>query len=544
MSDEIERILAGLSKDDVSSDKTSFDRDAFDEEAYLRLNPDVALSVQSGEMLSGFDHFLRHGLKEGRPVPLEQANRLFRSPASLSVLQSHVANSCEALIASQGGVVFVTGWVEDTQSPLVNIRVSAPGWRIVFDMRSIMRLRRIDVEEALQKPVAHEYGFLGLVSTGAQIADFGECTMELFFADGTVVAEKLGCRVSTDEQLRDTALAMLAHADFLGSPAVERVGRLGAGLGFQFLNFNRLLTDRMVKGPYIERFGPRLRPKKGSIVVCLYGKAEFQFLQNALCCGLPGIDDYEFVYVSNSPEIGEALLREAKMGARIYGCDQTVVLLHGNAGFGAANNVAVRACESDRIVIMNPDVFPMDLDWAAQHSQLLDALPQERTRIFGIPLYYDDGSLMHAGMHFATDHHVASKGGEFLRRSMVRVEHYGKGAPPDHAALLLSRPVPAVTGAFISAERSWYEHLGGFTEDFVFGHYEDADLCLKSLVAGTPAWLHPIRMWHLEGKGSTRRPPHEGGSAVNRWLFSERWGSLVAQSIEGPNPVHPLLAAP
>ena len=36
----------------------------------------------------------------------------------------------------------------------------------------------------------------------------------------------------------------------------------------------------------------------------------------------------------------------------------------------------------------------------------------------------------------------------------------------------------------------------------MFGHYEDADLCLKSLHAGAPAWLHDQRMWHLEGKGA------------------------------------------
>ena len=67
------------------------------------------------------------------------------------------------------------------------------------------------------------------------------------------------------------------------------------------------------------------------------------------------------------------------------------------------------------------------------------------------------------------------------------------------------RPVPAVTGAFMSVDRGWFEKLGGFTEDYVFGHYEDADLCLKSIQAGAVPWIHDIRLWHLEGQGS--HPP-------------------------------------
>jgi hypothetical protein len=78
--------------------------------------------------------------------------------------------------------------------------------------------------------------------------------------------------------------------------------------------------------------------------------------------------------------------------------------------------------------------------------------------------------------------------------------------------------------------------LGGFTEDYVFGHYEDADLCLKSMVSGTMPWMHDLRLWHLEGKGSTRRPVHEGGSLVNRWLFSARWAGLIENALLGTHP--------
>ena len=105
----------------------------------------------------------------------------------------------------------------------------------------------------------------------------------------------------------------------------------------------------------------------------------------------------------------------------------------------------------------------------------------------------------------------------------------------------MSRPVPAITGAFMSADRDWYQTLGGFNEDYVFGHYEDADLCLKSFARGTPPWLHDLRLWHLEGKGSTRRSHHEGGSLVNRWLFTRQWAATISNRMCGPAPTHPAM---
>jgi GT2 family glycosyltransferase len=218
------------------------------------------------------------------------------------------------------------------------------------------------------------------------------------------------------------------------------------------------------------------------------------------------------------------------------------MILPGNAGFGAANNAAAKVARSDRIMMVNPDVFPRDPDWAKKHSQVLDNEPADRTRLFGVPLYYENGSLMHAGMYFEVEHSMAMPEGTAPRlRRTCRTQHYGKGAPPDTLQLLRSRPVPAITGAFISIERDLFEQLEGFTEDFVFGHYEDADLCLRALEKGTAPWMHDIRLWHLEGRGSTRQPEHEGASVVNRWIFTDRWLNVIEAGLLGPNPTHPMM---
>jgi hypothetical protein len=448
----------------------------------------------------------------------------------------------EAVVLARGGGIMLVGWCDDREVPLDSIVLSSGTWRVTFDAASLVRVRRPDAETALGAQGQHAFGFFGLIVAPALQDTPDRLQADIRLKNGGSVPRETAARNVSAAELRDLVLGYLAAAEFFGNPHIEAAACLEHGLGGQIMALNREIVRRVIGSRHVERFGTVRRQPKGSIVVCLYGKAEFVFLQNCLFAGLPGIEDYEIVYVSNSPEIAETLLTEVRTSHVIYGLNQSVVLLSGNAGFGAANNAGITGALGRRVLIVNPDVFPRQLDWAARHSALCDELPAAQTRLFGVPLYYDDGSLMHGGMYFEIDSAVSMRGDAIDRSRMVRVEHYGKGAPEWSGTYTNPRPVPAVTGAFMSADRAWFEHLGGFTEDYVFGHYEDADLCLKSLEQGTPTWLHDLRLWHLEGKGSTRRPHHEGGSLVNRWSFTRRWSKMIAQGLSGPNPTHALLA--
>jgi GT2 family glycosyltransferase len=315
---------------------------------------------------------------------------------------------------------------------------------------------------------------------------------------------------------------------------------LDSGLGEELLALNAAISRGIAARAHAEYYGPQ-REFRISIIVCLYGKPEWMFLQNAMFATTEGIGEVEFIYVSNSPELVEALDKEARIAALIYRLSITLVTLPGNAGFSAANNEAARFARSERLIFLNPDVFPRDDQWLVAHASILASEPMARTRLFGVPLYYDDGSLMHGGMFFDIDHALSVKPDGIQRHALVRVEHYGKGAPAWAPIERVGRPVPAITGAFVSIERAWFEEIGGFNETYIFGHYEDADLCLKSLEKGVPAWLHHVAFWHLEGKGSTRHPVHEGGALVNRWWFTRRWRALIESQVAGSSPSHPLL---
>ncbi len=519
---------------------------SFDEAGYLRLNPDVLRAIELGQVESAYSHYLLYGRSEGRAppgTPQEPRNVMLAAAhdaAQANVFPQEARCGVEALIVAPMGGLMIVGWIDDASRPLNCIRIMGPNWRIVMDATRIVRVRRTDVEKSMGGGL-HAWGFVGFLQFDQGGEGSGPMRVEIWQTGGFFTALQCGPTLAEDVDLRDSILAYLAGVSFFGNPCIESMSYLDGGVGADLIRFNESITRRMVSAPYVERFGPQDRSFRGSIVVCLYGKLEFFFLQNCLYSGLPGIEDYEFIYISNSPDMAEALLREAHCANLIYGLAISIVILPGNAGFGAANNVAARFARSDRLLMVNPDVFPRDRDWAKKHTDVLNSVPAERSRLFGVPLYYDDGSLMHGGMHFEVDVGLSLSDRKPTPARICRTEHYGKGAPAKSLQFNRSRPVPAVTGAFISIDRSWFEQLGGFSEAFIFGHYEDADLCLKSIDRGTVPWMHDIRLWHLEGKGSIRSASHEGGSIVNRWLFSKTWLPMLENGLLGPAPTHPLL---
>ncbi len=501
----------------------------FDEDAYLKAFPDIARSIAAGEWRSAMHHYIEHGQREDR-LRDERYRVAFRTGDTATF----PAACIDAVFVGRSGHCFVIGWIDDGAASLARVDLVAGG-KVVATTRQVARRRREDAEAVATSAHGTLLGFWTMLE-GAPHADLGNEPKIVLTTAGEQRSFAVKPSLVADEQLRELALEYFAASGYFGNPHIESHIQLEGGAGAAVIGLNVAISRRIMAGAYHARFGPARKSYDGSIVVCLYGKAEFLFLQAALFSNSEGWQRYEFVYVSNSPELAETLLKEAALAARLYDVSITLVILPGNAGFGAANNAAVGLARSRRILVVNPDVFPRRTDWAARHAELVRALPAEQTAMFGVPLYYDDGSLMHGGMFFESDTGLSVRGDQVQHRRMIRVEHYGKGAPAAETRFVASRPVPAITGAFISADRGWFESLGGFSLEYVFGHYEDADLCLKSLSAGRPVWMHDVPFWHFEGKGSTRRLVHEGGSQINRWHFTRTWGDLVHAELLGRAP--------
>ena len=329
-------------------------------------------------------------------------------------------------------------------------------------------------------------------------------------------------RLVDEARLRDVALQHLAGARYFGDPTVEAFMQLDNGAGRALVELSAAAAKRIAEGASSLRFGARRPSYDGSIIVCISGRAELLTLQAALFSQCADHDRYEFIYVANSPELASRLAEDAEIASRIYGLAITLVVLPGNTGSGPANNLAAAAAESDRLVFLAPEAVPRDPDWPRHHSELVAGLAAEQVKLFGTALYYGDGALMHAGSYIDLDSGFALRDGGVVRRAALRVEHYDRGA--QSPSRRDARPVPAVSGACMSVDRAWFERLGGFSQDYVLGEGADADLCLRSLEAGTPAWFHDLSFWYLQPQGSTETPALLGGRLLSRWLLTSSWG--------------------
>ncbi len=504
--------------------------EGFDEVAYLDAFPDIATAIRMGEWSSALHHYRVHGARENRLSD----KRYIRAASGCTA--TFPPGCADRALISSAGQCFVSGWVFDTDNaPMRQIAVRQNS-QAVGVTRNIGRYRRNDAEETEPAGGHGLLGFWALIDPEHPITAEGD--IELVITAGQQRgAFTVRPSATSEDEFRDDALRMLANAQYFGNHETETFLQLDKGLGESLIGLNTAIVKRIAQGAYQTRFGARRTRYLGSVVVVLYGNADFLTLQAALFSQCPGYDQYEFIYVSNSPELNDTLIRDAANASRIYGIAITLILLPGNAGFGVANNVAAAAAESDRILFLNPDVLPREHAWPRVHAALVEALPAAQTALFGVPLYYGDGSLMHGGMYIDVHGGCSIQNGRVIRREILRVEHYGKGAPPGASQYVAARPVPAVTGAFMSFDRAWFERLGGFSPEFIFGHYEDVDLCLRSLQAGTPAWLHDIPFWHLESVGAKRTPIHDAARLVNRWHLTAKWGGLVKTELNGRSPI-------
>jgi GT2 family glycosyltransferase len=502
----------------------------FDEIAYLAAFPDVAHSIKTGQFRSALHHYRVHGQREDRLNDLRYQRASIRGNTS-----SFPPASIDAVYGCDTGHCLVYGWVKDDAAAPIGQLTILNEMGLWGTTQLVFRFHRKDVVDSLGLPDDRRFGFWTIIVV--EPAETLRGDVELVVSAGAE-RKTFNCQIrrASAERFREIALEFVVRAQHFGDARVETFLQLDKGLGQLLIGFNRDISRRIARGALTLQFGSVPSAVEGSIVVCLLGKPELLSLQCAMFSRCRNIDRYEFIYVSNSPELAERLVKDATIASHIYGISIRLVILPGNAGFGIANGVAADNARSSRLLFVNPDVFPMELDWPSWHSQLVNNLPPEQVALFGVPLYYDDGSLMHSGMYFEVDTGLSFSDHRTTTRDMLRVEHYGKGAPPATASYLAARAVPAVTGAFISVDRTWFESLGCFSPEYILGHYEDADLCLKSLRAGKPAWIHPVPFLHFEGKGSTPRPAHEGASLVNRWHFTNVWGELVKTQLCGKTP--------
>jgi GT2 family glycosyltransferase len=487
----------------------------FDEQHYLDSNSGARHALESGSAESAFEHFVENGIDENR-YPL-----IRREPAALQ-------SSVERFVVSHSGFCLLVGWLADEGSDPPRYKLLVGEFNVELPETLMFRHARSDVENHV-KGGAFDYGFVMFGQSPSKSLLKQSLLFQINAMTGTSQV-KITPEIVSDKRLMDILLQIIATCEVHAGKETTLNSFLSGEAGETLIKLFQLNVASATASPYVERFRPRA--VSCSFVTVLFGSTEPINLQ-PLLFNAAKVDFGEWIYVCNSPEDAGTVLRYARLISDLYDVMITVIVLGDNAGFGAANNVAIEHAASERIFIINPDVHVMP----AYANALQQVLAEDDlgTTLWGGLLFYDDQNLMHSGMYLECD--------TFIRRNalnrndvsaahcrLLRVEHFDKGVPFEPREWTKPKEVPAITGAVMAFNKAGYEKLGGFSTRYVYGHYEDADLSLRWHDAIGSVAVHPhLRLVHLEGQGSTARGEEfRGASMANRHFFTAKHGDYFA----------------
>jgi GT2 family glycosyltransferase len=226
--------------------------------------------------------------------------------------------------------------------------------------------------------------------------------------------------------------------------------------------------------------------------------------------GLP----LEIIVVNNSPELFSETFHildrfaDIRPGLRIGILNRAL-----NLGFSAGCNLGAQHASGECILFHNNDLFA---DSAEDYKMLITRALNEPNAIHSAYQYFTDGTLMQEGLT-ATKLITAKYAGIPLFNG------FSVGRNQTRAEVI------ACSGSLMAFSAPLFEHLGGFSEEIVYAHFEDFDLCLRARQKGIAVRVwNDIRFYHAEGTGSTA-PYHLSGttSHINRLLFSLKWKRVL-----------------
>ena len=184
--------------------------------------------------------------------------------------------------------------------------------------------------------------------------------------------------------------------------------------------------------------------------------------------------------------------------------DVRLLLSERNAGFGAANNLALAQARGRYLLLLNTDAFPRPGAVAA----LVNFLETHAdVGVAGPRLLYQDGSLQQSCFRYTTPSHAWAENlglTKLLRRHAALDDYRGW----DYAT---ERDVDFVVGACLLLRRAVYEQVGGFDERF-FMYQEEADWQKRIKGAGWRIVFTPTaEVVHLAGASGRDEPVRISG---------------------------------
>jgi GT2 family glycosyltransferase len=172
-----------------------------------------------------------------------------------------------------------------------------------------------------------------------------------------------------------------------------------------------------------------------------------------------------------------------------------------NLGFSKGNNVGIRVCRGEFVLILNPDTIIHEgtldrlVEFAALHPE---------AGAFGCRVLNPDGSYQRSARPFPTNWrcllaalHLGSLG--HLSKAFTSDEYVAWAGNSE-------REVDWQSGCCVLVRGDVLRRIDGFDEQFVY-YYEDVDLCRRVWLAGYPILFTPeATITHLGGQSTKSFP--------------------------------------
>jgi GT2 family glycosyltransferase len=276
-------------------------------------------------------------------------------------------------------------------------------------------------------------------------------------------------------------------------------------------------------------FNSEKKNPKVSIIIPLYGRFDYVMHQLSSFNKEKFItNECEVIFVLDQPEKTFDMVLEITTQSSFYtNCSVKAVFCNENLGYAGANNLGADQANGEYLLLLNSDVFPKTDGWL---RKLMGFLENDTSiGAIGPTLLYEDGSLQHGGM-------IVNKG-KYPLNDFYWNEHPNKVLPYTFVRNEenFDRPIPmyGITGACFLVAKKTYEQVGGFDEGYIYGDFEDSDLCLKIQELGlTTSYLENCYLYHLERKSQNlfgNLDTKFKFTLYNNWKHTNKWHKQLAE---------------
>ena len=192
--------------------------------------------------------------------------------------------------------------------------------------------------------------------------------------------------------------------------------------------------------------------------------------------------------------------------------------------YPAINMYGVEHSAGKYLLFLNNDTEIINSDCL---EELLGYCQRKEVGAVGARLYYEDGTIQHAGV-------IVGLGG-VAGHVFVEFPHDAIGY---FNRIIAAQDYSAVTAACVLIKRSVFEEVGGFDERYAVA-FNDVDLCLKIRKAGYLIVYNPYaELMHYESKSRGYEDTVEKVERFNSEirLFHEKWGDFLKKGDPYYNP--------